>query len=41
MISNMKMRKGNTLNENKIDNNTYLNNGNEITNILRSASPFF
>ena len=38
MISNMKMRKGNTLNENKIHNNTYLNNGNEI---LRSASSFF
>ena len=34
----MKMRKGNTLNENKIHNNTYLNNGYEI---LRSASSFF
>lgn len=27
MISNMKMRKENTLNENEIHNNTYLNNG--------------
>ena len=30
MISNMKMRKGNTLNENKIHNNTYLNNGHYV-----------
>ena len=37
MISNMKMRKENTLNENEIHNNTYLNNGYEI---LRSASSF-
>ena len=32
MISNMKMRKENTLNENEIHNNTYLNNGYEINN---------
>ena len=32
MISNMKMRKGNTLNENEIHNDTNLNNGYEISN---------